>query len=71
MAGLDLRAARIAVLQEREGVYHCRSGDAVEPWEHAAFAQDTDIVERRLYGFKHFAHYRFSSVDRVPFDMSL
>ncbi len=65
-----MRAASIAVLEQREAFEHRGGGDAVETWKHPPVAQDTDIVELRLYGSEHVANYGFSPVHRITCEMS-
>ncbi len=67
---VDVRAASIAVLEQRETFEHRGGGDAVQTREHPSVAQDTDIVERRLYGSKHIANYGFGPVHRITCEMS-
>ncbi len=68
-ADVNVRASSIAVLEQRQTFEHRGSGDAVETRKHPPVAQDTDIVERRLYGSEHLANYRFSLVHRITCEM--
>jgi hypothetical protein len=52
-AYVNMRAARVAMLEQRKSVDHRGGGDGVETGEHTPIAQDADIVERRLYCCEH------------------
>jgi hypothetical protein len=54
---VDMRAAGIAVLEQRKPVEYRRGGNAVEAGKHPAITQDSDIVERRLNRREHVANW--------------
>ena len=59
---VDMRAANIAVFEEREPLENRLGGNAVETWEHPAITQHADIVERRFYSGEHTADCGFGPV---------
>src|ERR1700731_1486661 len=61
---VDMRAANVAVLEQRKPVEYRGGGNAVESGKHAAITQDTDIVERRLNSREHIANCGFGFVHR-------
>jgi hypothetical protein len=63
---IDMGAASVVILEEREPVEHRRDGDAVEAGKHTPIAQDADIVERRFYCCEHVANCNLGSVHRGP-----
>ena len=54
---VNVRAAGIAIFEQRQPVEHRRGGDAVEAGKHSTITQDADIVERRLDSREHFANW--------------
>src|SRR6202046_2213828 len=61
---VDMRAANVAVLEQRKPVEYRGGGNAVECGHHPAITQDTDIVERRLNSREHIANCGFGFVHR-------
>ena len=59
---VDMRAAGIAVLEQRKPVEYRVGGNAVESGKHPAITQDTDIVERRFNSREHIANCGFGLV---------
>src|ERR1700731_2886258 len=59
---VDMRAANVAVLEQRKPVEYRGGGNAVESGKHPAITQDTDIVEGRLNSREHIANCGFGLV---------
>src|ERR1700735_4742385 len=62
---IDMRAANVAVLEQRKSGEYRGGGNAVECGHHPAITQDTDIVERRFNRREHIANCGFGLVHNV------
>lgn len=61
---VDVRAAGVAVLEQRQPPDYSISGNPLEPWKHSSVTQNAYVVERCLDCREHVANCRFGSVHR-------